>query len=65
MKNNYKIITFQDEEGDYIATSKEMPSIAGIGDTEAEAIKEYKIAMTITEQIMEEQGTPMPLKQND
>lgn len=65
MKSNYKIITFQDEEGDYIATCKEMPSISGIGDTESEAIKEYKIAMSLAEEIMEEQGTPMPLKQND
>lgn len=65
MKSNYKIITFQDEEGDYIATCKEMPSISAFGETEAEAIKEYKIAMSLAEEIMEEQGTPMPLKQND
>ena len=63
MKNKYKIITFQDEEGDYIATCKEMPSISGIGDTESEAVEEYKIAMSLVEEIMEEDGTPMPLKQ--
>ena len=65
MKNDYKIITFiYNGDSDIIATCKEMPSISGVGETKEEAIKEFKIVMTEVEEIMEEQGTPMPTKIN-
>jgi len=62
---NYDIITFPAEDDGFIATCKEMPSISGWADTVEEAIKEFKIAMSLAEEIMEEQGTPMPPRIND
>lgn len=56
----YSIIVFEDGECGYIARCEEMPTVSTFGDTEAEAIEEFKIAMSLAEEIMEEQGTPMP-----
>jgi predicted RNase H-like HicB family nuclease len=56
---DYNVIVFK-EDGDFIATCKEMPSISGIGDTKLKAIEEFHIAISLAKEIMDEQGTPMP-----
>ncbi len=55
------MLIFPAEEGEgFVATTLEMPSVSGCGDTPEEALQELKTVFTLARKSFEEDGEDMP-----
>lgn len=59
-ERRYAVILEEDEDGGYVATAPAFPGVVDQGETQEEAMENFREALVFTIECMAEDGEPLP-----